>query len=115
MSTVDEYLAGLPATESKALERVRAVVLDVIPEAEQGTSYGVPAYRYRGRPVLGFRAAAKHLSIFPFSPDAIRAVEHRLGGWDVSKGTIRFTPANPLPDDVLADLVKERKREIDGS
>jgi uncharacterized protein YdhG (YjbR/CyaY superfamily) len=115
VSAVDDYLAGLPSAERGALERVRVVLLGVLPEADEGTSYGMPAFRYREHPVLGFRAAAKHLSVFPFSPDAIRAVESRLGDWDLSKGTIRFTPAKPLPDDVLADLVTARQREIDGS
>jgi hypothetical protein len=68
-----------------------------------------------GRPLLGFRAAQRHLSIFPFSPGAIGAVEDRLGGFDVAKGTIRFTPDSPVPDDVLTDLVRARAREIDGS
>jgi uncharacterized protein YdhG (YjbR/CyaY superfamily) len=45
---------------------------------------------------------------------AIGAVEDRLGGFDVAKGTIRFTPDSPVPDDVLTDLVRARAREIDG-
>jgi uncharacterized protein YdhG (YjbR/CyaY superfamily) len=60
----------------------------------------------------GFRAAKRHLSVFPFSPAAIEAVEGRLEGFDLSKGTIRFSPERPVPEDVLADLVRERKQEI---
>ena len=41
---------------------MRAVVGGLVPEAEDGTSYGVPAFIYAGRPLLGFRAAKKHLS-----------------------------------------------------
>ena len=52
------------------------------------------------------------LSLFPFSPAAIEAVKHRLAGFDVAKGTIRFSPEKPVPDDVLADLVRARLREI---
>jgi uncharacterized protein YdhG (YjbR/CyaY superfamily) len=82
------------------------------PEAEEGESYGMPAFLYAGRPLLGFRAAKKHLSVFPFSPAVVEAVEERLEGFDVSKGTIRFSPDSPLPEDVLADLVRARKKEI---
>ena len=91
---------------------MRAVVEEVAPEAEQGVSYGMPAYLNAGRPLLGFRAAKSHLSVFPFSPAAIEAVKDRLEGFDVSKGTIRFSPDAPVPDDVLADLVRARMREI---
>jgi uncharacterized protein YdhG (YjbR/CyaY superfamily) len=112
VSAMDDYLDGLAPAEKAALERVRAVVGDLAPDAEEGTSYGMPAFRYRGRPLLGFGAAKKHLSIFPFSPAAIETVEERLGEFDVSKGTVRFTPDRPVPDDVLADMVRARMREI---
>jgi uncharacterized protein YdhG (YjbR/CyaY superfamily) len=112
MSAMDDYLNGLPPAQKAALTRVRAVVEDVAPEAEEGESYGIPAFLYAGRPLVGFRAAKKHLSVFPFSPAAIEAVRDRLAGFGVSKGTIRFSPDSPLPDDVLADVVRARKQEI---
>jgi uncharacterized protein YdhG (YjbR/CyaY superfamily) len=112
VAEMDHYVDGLEPTQREALERVRAVVVDIEPDAEEGVSYGMPAYRYRGRPLLGFRAARAHLSVFPFSPAAVDAVKDRLEGFDVSKGTIRFTPERPVPEDVLADLVRARRREI---
>jgi uncharacterized protein YdhG (YjbR/CyaY superfamily) len=72
----------------------------------------MPAFLYAGRPLLGFRAATKHLSVFPFSPAAIDAVRDRLVGFELSKGTIRISPDRTVPDDVLADVVRARKQEI---
>lgn len=109
---MDEYLDGLPAPQHVALERVRAVVAKVVPEAEEGVSYGMPAFIYEGRPLLGFRAAKNHLSVFPFSPAAIESMEDRLDRFQLSKGTIRFTPENPVPEEVLADVVRARLKEI---
>ncbi|HSH21809.1 MAG TPA: DUF1801 domain-containing protein [Candidatus Caenarcaniphilales bacterium] len=77
-----------------------------MPDAEEGTSYGMPAFLLGGRPLLGFRAAKRHLSVFPFSAEAIEAMAGRLEGFDVSKGTVRFTPEQPLPADVVRDLVR---------
>jgi uncharacterized protein YdhG (YjbR/CyaY superfamily) len=113
VSAMDDYLDGLQPAERAALARVRAVVDGVVPAAEEATSYGMPAFLYAGRPLLGFRAARRHLSVFPFSPAAIEAVQDRLEGFDVSKGTIRFSPDSPVPEDVLADLVRARKQEIE--
>ena len=112
MSAMDDYLDGLPESEKAALTRVRAVVKSAEPEAEEGVSYGMPTFLYAGRPLLAFRSATNHLSIFPFSPEAVDAVKNRLSGFDLSKGTIRFSPDHPVPEDVLADLVRTRKREI---
>lgn len=74
----------------------------------------MPAFLLAGRPLLGFRAAAKHLSLFPFSPAAVEAVSARLDGFELSKGTIRFTPEHPVPREVIGDLVAARAREITG-
>jgi uncharacterized protein YdhG (YjbR/CyaY superfamily) len=112
VSALDEYLDGLPQDQREALTRVRVVVGRLLPEADEGVSYGMPAFLYAGRPLLGFRAAKKHLSVFPFSPAAVEAVKERLEGFDLSKGTIRFTPDRPVPEDVLTDLVRARKDEI---
>jgi uncharacterized protein YdhG (YjbR/CyaY superfamily) len=112
MSVMDDYLDGLPPAQKAALARVRAIVEGVAPEAEEGVSYGMPAFLYAGRPLLGFRAAKRHLSVLPFSAAAVDAVKDRLEGFDVSKGTIRFSPDSPLPEDVLVDVVQARKQEI---
>jgi uncharacterized protein YdhG (YjbR/CyaY superfamily) len=115
MSAMDDYLDALPPAQKEALARVRATVGGLVPDAEEGKSYGVPAFLYSGRPLLGFSAAKKHLSIFPFSPEAIEAVQDRLAGFDLAKGTIRFSAERPVPDDVLADLVRARMEEITAS
>lgn len=112
MSAMDEYLAGVPEPQRAPLERVRAVVAGLAPDAEEGKSYGIPAFILAGRPLLGFSAAKQHLSLFPFSPAAIEAVKGRLEGFDLAKGTIRFSPERPVPEDVLADLVRARRQEI---
>jgi uncharacterized protein YdhG (YjbR/CyaY superfamily) len=109
---VDDYLADLEPAQRAALQHVRAVVAGVVPDAEEGRSYGMPAFLVGGRPLLGFRAAKKHLSLFPFSPAAVEAVADRLAGYDLAKGTIRFTADRPVPDDVLADLVRARLGEL---
>jgi uncharacterized protein YdhG (YjbR/CyaY superfamily) len=114
MGEVDEFLASLPADEAAAFGRVVELASLAVPGAEQGTSYGLPALMYRGRPLLGLARAKQHLSLFPFSPAVIEAVHGRLDGFSLSKGTIRFTVSHPLPDEVITDLVILRRSEIEG-
>ncbi len=115
MRTVEGYLAGLDESERVALARVLAVAMLEAPDAEQGTSYGMPALLYRGKPLLGFRAATKHLAVYPFSPAAVDAVRDQLSGASLSKGTVRFTAEAPLPEQAIRDLVRARRDEIAGS
>ncbi len=115
MSAIDEYLAGLDPAIRDAFARVRELAREIVPDAEEGTSYGMAALRYRGKPLLGFRAAKDHLSVFPFSPRVVDAVRDRLAGYDLAKGTIRFTAAAPLPEDVVRDIARLRAAEIIGT
>jgi uncharacterized protein YdhG (YjbR/CyaY superfamily) len=114
MGELDDYLAGLDGSARAALERVRDVAIDVLPEVTQGRSYGMAALKYQDKPLLGLLAAKGHLSLFPFSPDVVAAVSDRLPVFDLSKGTIRFTAERPVPDDVLRDIVQRRAEEISG-
>jgi uncharacterized protein YdhG (YjbR/CyaY superfamily) len=109
---MDDYLADVAEPDRAPLERIRRVVKELVPQAEEGKSYGMPALKYNKRPLVGFVAAKKHLSLFPFSPAVIDALTDRLDGFELSKGTIRFTAQHQLPDDVLRDVVMLRLDEI---
>lgn len=112
MSAIDDYLAALPDAERDALAGVRARVVAAAPDAEEGESYGIPAFRWAGKPLLGLSASKTHLSVHPFSPAVIDGVRDQLDGFSLSKGTIRFSPAQPLPEGIVEELVARRKREI---
>jgi uncharacterized protein YdhG (YjbR/CyaY superfamily) len=115
MGSVDDAIAEAPEPARSALQHVVDVARAVAPDAVDGVSYGMPALKVSGKALIGVVAAAKHLSVFPFSPSAIDAVREDLAGWSLSKGTIRFTPDHPLPDDVVERLVRARLAEIESS
>ena len=74
----------------------------------------MPAFKYKKRPLLGFRVSKNHLSVFPFSSEAIDAAREALAGFDLSKGTVRFTAEKPLPDAAIEQLLRHRLLEIEG-
>ncbi len=114
MGDVDAYLTDQPADVRAALRHIADLVLEVAPDAEQGTSYGAPAFRWRGRPLLGFTAATAHLSLFVFAPEINDRVRDRLPGFRVTKGLVAFTPDAMPPDDVVRDMVRFRLEQLDG-
>ena len=114
MSTdeVDEYLHGLEERTRGALERLRRSIIGVVPDAEQGLSYGVPAFRLGGTPIAGFAAARHHLSYLPHSGSVLGSLDPaRLAGFGVSKGALRFDVDRPLPDSLVARLIAARRAE----
>jgi len=112
---IDAILAGLPDDQRAALEDLRLSIRRAAPEAEEAMSYGAPAFRYRGRPLVSFGAARSHVAFYVMSPAVLDAHRDKLGGYDTSKGAIRFQPERPLPDDVITAIVRERMAETDAA
>lgn len=115
MGALSDYIDGLGPAEREVLERIRARAVELVPDAEEGQGYGMPALTYRGRPLLSVRATKTHLGYYPFSADVIDRLRGDLEGLDRSKGTIRFQPEHPLPDDLVTRLVVLRRDEIDAA
>jgi uncharacterized protein YdhG (YjbR/CyaY superfamily) len=113
MSFFDEYLTTVPEREHAELERVRQLVQRLVPDAEEGKSYGIPTFKYKEKSLLGFYAAKEHLSLFPFGKAAVDHVRDDLAGFSLSSGTIRFTLEKPVPDSVIEKLIRFKQREID--
>ena len=84
MSVVDDYLKNLPEPQKAELERIRKIVKQTVPEAEEVISYGVPGFKYKGKYLITFAAFKDHLSLFPGSaPIGWRCIWLPMdsGGW----------------------------------
>ena len=90
--TIDQYLSNLSDDKRAALERLRRAISAAAPRAEECISYGIPAFRLDGRVLVFFGAAAHHCSFFP-GAYPIQALKGELAAYRLSKGTIRFDPA----------------------
>lgn len=114
MGTVDDYLATLDAADRAAVGHVYELAKALVPDAEQGVGYGMPALVHRGKPLVSVMRAKKHIGVYPFSPDAVSAAAPLLDGYDVDKGTIRFQPEHPLPEAAIRAMVEFRRAQIEG-
>jgi uncharacterized protein YdhG (YjbR/CyaY superfamily) len=111
--TIDEYLAGVKADQRSALEKLRRAIRAAAPSVEETISYGIPAFRLNGRALVFFGAWAKHCAFYPGSSASLKKFRSDLKGFQISKGTIRFSPDNPLPVALVKKLVKARVAQID--
>ena len=109
-ASIDEYLARLPDDQREALEALRQTIRKAAPRAEECISYQIPSFRLNGM-LVGFGATAKHCAFYLMSGQTVAAHEADLAGYDTSKGTIRFTPDQPLPAALVRKLVKARVAE----
>lgn len=96
--SIDQYLAPLADEVRSMLEDLRATIRAAAPIAEESISYGMPAFKYRGKRLIYFAAAKNHCAIY-----------------GTSAGTVRFTSAEPLSHQFIERLVRERVEAIDSA
>ena len=111
---VDAYLAKLPADVQKALEGLRKAIRATAPEAEEGFSYGVPAFKFNGKALVCFAAFKNHCGFYPMSSEVLNSFADDLTEYETAKGTIRFDPKKPPPATLVKRIVKARLTELGG-
>lgn len=107
-ASVEEYLARVPEGPRKALERLRRLVWEAAPEAAEGMAYGVPAFILKGKPLVCYAAFKNHCGFYPLDPGLIAAHAAALQPFGTARGTIRFTPDQPLPAALVKEMVRAR-------
>jgi uncharacterized protein YdhG (YjbR/CyaY superfamily) len=108
---VDAYLAALEEPKRSTLEALRRTILEVSPSAEQGMSYGVPAFRLEGKVVAGFAAFKNHLSYLPHSGSVFPELEAELADYKTSKGALQFPVDRSLPTALVKKLIAVRSKQ----
>lgn len=111
-TTIDEYLDGVDAKYRRELERIRDLVTRLVPGVEESISYRMPTLKYKDRALVYFTASKKHMSFYP-SSYAIEELKDRLSNYKTTEHAVQFTLDNPLPDDLIKDLVQVHVRKID--
>ena len=109
--TVDQYLEQLKPEDKQELQKLIKVVKEIVPDVEESISYQMPAYKYKGKPLIYFGAFKNHLSIFPTSGPIAR-LEPKLKKFKVAKGTIQFTAKESVPESLVKELLNERLKQI---
>ena len=110
---VDVYLEALPQPQRTTLEQLRATLVALLPDADQGIAYGVPCFKVGGKAVAGFASYPRHCSYLPMSGSITAELADELSGYVTSKGSVQFATDEPLPAGLVEHLVEARRREIE--
>ena len=108
---VDAYLQGVEEPKRSTLQALRRTILELLPEAEEVISYGVPAFRVQGKTVAGFAAFKNHLSYLPFSGSVLPQLAGELHGYTMTKSALHFAVGEPLPKELVRKLIAVRVEE----
>jgi uncharacterized protein YdhG (YjbR/CyaY superfamily) len=107
--TVDEYIAGFPQDVQELLEKIRMTIREAAPGAEETIKYRMPTFTLKGN-LVHFAAYKKHIGFYP-APTGIEKFRKELSAYEGAKGTIRFPLDQPIPFDLIDQIVKFRAQE----
>jgi uncharacterized protein YdhG (YjbR/CyaY superfamily) len=110
-ASVDEFLSSVPPDKRAALEDLRQVIREAAPGATELINYGVPMFRLNGKNLVSYSAAKNHCSFHVQSPEVMEAHAAALTGFKTTKGSVNFTPDQPIPPALVTKLVKARIAE----
>lgn len=111
-ANTDEYLATLTSGQRAALQELRETIRAAAPGAGEDFSYGMPAFRLDGKPLVWYAAWKRHYGLYPIGAAVLQAHAADVEGYETSRGTIRFPASRPLPLDLVRKLVEARIAEL---
>jgi uncharacterized protein YdhG (YjbR/CyaY superfamily) len=110
-TTVDEYLAALPPDRRGPMADLRRTIRATAPDATEVITYKMPGFKLNGRFLVSYDSFKHHYSLFPSSDPIVAALGDRIRPYIAGKGTIRFPADEPLPLDLVTEIVRIRVAE----
>lgn len=107
---IDSYIAGFPEATRVRLESIRATIKAVAPDAREEMSYGMPAYKLKGKPLVYFAGYKGHIGFYA-TPSGHTEFASELAAYKQGKGSVQFPLDQPLPLDLIERMVRFRVRE----
>lgn len=108
---VSYYFNKLPSWQKEILEKVRTVIQNAAPLADEAMSYGVPAFKLHGRLLVAYAIFKKHIGLYP-EPETIVKFEKELKNYITSTGTIQFSLSQPIPYDVIENIITYKYNKL---
>lgn len=107
---IDGYIAAFPKATQRKLEQVRAQIKKTAPLAEETISYGIPAFKLNGYQLVYFAGYKNHIGLYP-APVTSDLFKKELLAYKTGKGTVQFPLDQPIPLDLVTEIVKFRASE----
>ena len=106
---IDGYISGFPKEVQNILQKIRGIVKDAAPDAEEAIKYQIPTFVLNGN-LVHFAAFAKHIGFYP-TPSGIEHFKDALSTYSSAKGSVQFPLGSPIPYSLIKKIVKFRVKE----
>jgi uncharacterized protein YdhG (YjbR/CyaY superfamily) len=107
--TIDEYITRFPPGVQDILQRIRLTIREAAPDAQETISYQMPTFTLKGN-LVHFAAFKSHIGFYPV-PTGIEAFKGELAVYKQGKGSVQFPLDQPMPYDLIRQIVLFRVQE----
>jgi len=107
--SIDEYISRFPPEVQEKLQRIRAVIREHAPAAQEKISYQMPTFYLHGN-LVHFAAFKKHIGFYP-TPTGVAEFQAELSKYKGAKGSVQFPLDQEPPYDLIARIVEFRVKE----
>lgn len=108
-TTIDEYIAGYPPEVQAILKKVRSTIKSAAPDAVEAIKYQIPTFVLNGN-LVSFAAYKQHIGLYPI-PAGTQKFQKAIAVYRAAKSTLRFPLDEPIPYDLISQLVKYLVKE----
>lgn len=108
--TVEQYVESFPKETQIILEKIRGSILKCAPQALESISYGMPAYKSYGKPLVYFAANKNHIGFYA-TPSGHTEFIEELASYTRGKGSVQFPYNSPIPYWLIEQIVLFRDKE----
>lgn len=110
LQSVDEYISSFPPATQAVLNQVRATIKEHAPHAVESISYGMPAFKTNGRPLVYFAGYKNHIGFYA-TPTGHSQFATDLSIYKQGKGSVQFPLDQPMPLALIGNIVAFRVAE----
>ena len=107
-NSVDAYIASAPKELGGKLNALRLLIKQIVPDAQEKMSYGMPFYAYKGR-VVYFALNKNHIGLY-IPPPIIEQHTTELKNYGTTKSAVHLPLTGELPKSLITKLVTARVR-----
>src|SRR5829696_5772324 len=104
--TIDEYIADFPPNVQEILQKIRVIVKEVAPDAQEAIKYRMPTFTLKGN-LVHFAAFKNHIGFYP-APQGIEEFKEELSAYKGAKGSVQLPYDKPIPFDLISRIVQFR-------
>jgi len=108
--SIDEYILLYPEETQKILNKLRSIIMEAAPEAEERMSWQMPTFYFKEN-LVHFAVHKNHIGFYP-SPDAIIHFADRLADYKTTKGGIQFPFSKEMPYELVSQITSFRINEV---